>query len=134
MIAEEKYAYWAGLWIELYPISARVWALSWASMAFVDAACAGRAGEGLHFQNVVRGRDGAILSVGVCLRVPRLEARSRVSANYAAGFDDLVAFFRQLAVDWRGWDGERTYDAGSGGHGGAVVVWSVARGSRGSCV
>ena len=52
-------------------------------MACMDAACAGRAGEGLHFQNVVRGRDGAILSVEVCLRVPRLEARSRVSPNYA---------------------------------------------------
>ena len=62
----------------------------------------GRAGEGLHFQNVVRGRDGAILSVEVCLRVPRVEARSRVSPNYAVGFDDLIAFFRQLAAGWRG--------------------------------
>lgn len=101
----------AGLWIELYPIGARVRVLSWASMACMDAACAGRAGEGLHFQNVVRGRDGAILSVEVCLRVPRLEARSRVSPNYAVGFDDLIAFFRQLAADWRGWDGERTYES-----------------------
>ena len=80
-------------------------------MACVDAACAGRAGEGLHFQDVVRGRDGAIVSVEVCLRVPRLEARSRVDAHYAAGFDDLVAFFGQLAADWRGWDGERTYES-----------------------
>lgn len=56
-------------------------------------------------------RDGAILSVEVCLRVPRLEARSRVSPNYAVGFDDLIAFFRQLAADWRGWDGERTYES-----------------------
>jgi Family of unknown function (DUF6228) len=80
-------------------------------MASVDAACAGRAMEGLHFQNVVRGQDGAIWSVEVCLRVPRLEARSRVDAHYAAGFDDLVAFFRQLAADWRGWDGERVYES-----------------------
>ena len=101
----------AGLWIELYSLGARVRVLSWASMACVDAACAGRAGEGLHLQNVVRGRDGAILSVELCLRVPRLEARSQVSANYAVGFDDLVAFFRQLAADWRGWDGKRTYES-----------------------
>ena len=102
----------AGVWIELCPICARVWILNWASMASVDAACAGRAGEGLHFQDVVRGRDGEIWSIEVCLRVPRLEARSRdYSANYAVGFDDLVAFFRQLAADWRGWDGERTYES-----------------------
>jgi len=86
-------------------------------MACVDAACAGRAGEGLHFQNVVRapdvvrGPDVRFWSVEVCLRVPGLEASSRVSAHYASEFDDLVAFFRQLAADWRGWDGERTYES-----------------------
>ena len=83
----------------------------------MEEACVGRATEGLHFQNVVRapdvvrGPDVRFWSVEVCLRVPGLEASSRVSAHYASEFDDLVAFFRQLAADWRGWDGERTYES-----------------------
>ena len=86
-------------------------------MTSVEEACVGRATEGLHFQNVVRapdvvrGPDVRFWSVEVCLRVPGLEASSRVSAHYASEFDDLVAFFRQLAADWRGWDGERTYES-----------------------
>jgi hypothetical protein len=86
-------------------------------MVSVEEACVGRAQEGLHFQNVVRapdvvrGPDVRFWSVEVCLRVPGLEASSRVSAHYASEFDDLVAFFRQLAADWRGWGGERIYES-----------------------
>jgi hypothetical protein len=86
-------------------------------MVSVEEACVGRALEGLHFQNVVRrpdavrGPEARFWSVEVCLRVPGLEASSRVSAHYASEFDDLVTFFRQLATDWRGWDGERTYES-----------------------
>ena len=86
-------------------------------MVSVEEACVGRALEGMHFQNVVRRPDAVrgpevrFWSVEVCLRVPGLEASSRVSAHYASEFDDLVTFFRQLAADWRGWDGERTYES-----------------------
>ena len=45
------------------------------------------------------------------LRVPGLDAGLRVSAHYAIGFDDLVKFFRGLASDWRGWQGERSYES-----------------------
>ena len=86
-------------------------------MVSVEEACVGRALEGMHFQNVVRRPDAVrgpevrFWSADVCLRVPGLEASSRVSAHYASEFDDLVTFFRQLAADWRGWDGERTYES-----------------------
>ena len=45
------------------------------------------------------------------LRVPGLDASLRVSAHYATGFDELVAFLNGLASDWRGWRGERTYES-----------------------
>jgi hypothetical protein len=48
-------------------------------------------------------RWGEIRSVEACLRVPGLNACSRVWTGYASGFDDMVAIFRQLATDWRGW-------------------------------
>ena len=86
-------------------------------MVSVEEACVGRALEGMHFQNVVRRPDAVrgpevrFWSVEVCLRVPGLRASSRVSAHYASEFDDLVTFFRQLAADWRGWDGERVYES-----------------------
>lgn len=35
----------------------------------------------------------------------------RVSAHYATGFEDLVAFLNALASDWRGWEGERFYES-----------------------
>jgi Family of unknown function (DUF6228) len=47
----------------------------------------------------------------VRLRVPGLDASRRVWAHYATGFDELVAFFNGLAADWRGWQGERTYES-----------------------
>jgi hypothetical protein len=45
--------------------------------------------------------------VSADMQVPSL----RVPAHYATGFDDLVAFFRAFASDWRGWQGERTYES-----------------------
>jgi hypothetical protein len=60
---------------------------------------------------VQRGPEGEIWSVVVRLRVPGLDASRLVSAHYATGFDELVAFFNGLAADWRGWQGERTYES-----------------------
>ena len=45
------------------------------------------------------------------LPVPDLQASLRVSAHYATGFNDLAAFFRALASDWRGWQDARTYES-----------------------
>jgi hypothetical protein len=81
------------------------------SMWAVDAATVGRAGDGVRFEDIERGPDGEIWYAGVRLRVPGLGASLRVSAHYATGFDELVAFFRALASDWRGWPGERMYES-----------------------
>lgn len=45
------------------------------------------------------------------LRVDGLDALLRVSSDYPTGFNELVRFFRELADDWRGWPGERTYES-----------------------
>jgi hypothetical protein len=77
----------------------------------VDRACVGRADDGLHFGNVQRGPKGEIWYVEASLLTAGLEASLGVSSHYATGFDDLVAFFCQLASDWRGWRGERVYES-----------------------
>ena len=41
----------------------------------------------------------------------RPDASLRVSAHYATGFDELAGFFRELAADWCGWQGERAYES-----------------------
>jgi uncharacterized protein DUF6228 len=76
-------------------------------MGAVEVAAVGREADGLRFEQVQSGPDGEIWSVVVRLRVPGLDASRRVSAHYATGFDELVAFFNGLAADWRGWQGER---------------------------
>jgi hypothetical protein len=77
----------------------------------MEVAVVGREADGLRFDQVQRGSKGEILSVVVRLRVPGLDAGRRVWAHYAKGFSDLVAFFHGLAADWRGWQGERTYES-----------------------
>jgi hypothetical protein len=77
----------------------------------VDTSTVGREGDSLRFGDIERGPEGEIRSVTVRLQVPGLQASLRVSAHYATGFDDLVAFFRAVASDWRGWRGERTYES-----------------------
>jgi Family of unknown function (DUF6228) len=49
--------------------------------------------------------------VTVRLRTPGLDAAVRICARYATGFDELVAFFGELADGWRGLQGERTYES-----------------------
>jgi Family of unknown function (DUF6228) len=77
----------------------------------MEVAAVGREADGLRFELVERGSKGEILSVVVRLRVPGLDASRRVWAHYATGFDELAAFFNGLAADWRGWQGERTYES-----------------------
>ena len=76
----------------------------------LDAAV-GREAGGLRFEQVQRGPEGEIWSVVARLRVPGLDASRRVWSDYADSFDELVAFFIGLAADWRGWQGERTYES-----------------------
>jgi hypothetical protein len=77
----------------------------------VDSVTVGRENAGLWLQDVERGPSGEIWYVRACLRVDGLDAPLRVSSHYATAFDELVAFFQGLAVDWRGWPGERTYES-----------------------
>jgi hypothetical protein len=77
----------------------------------VEVATIGREADGLQFEQVQRGSKGEIWSVVVRLRVPGLDASHRVWTDYANSLDDLVAFFNGLAADWRGWQGERTYES-----------------------
>jgi hypothetical protein len=77
----------------------------------MELATVGREADGLQFEQVQRGSKGEIWSVVARLRVPGLDASRRVCAHYATSFDELVAFFNRLAADWRGWQGERTYES-----------------------
>jgi Family of unknown function (DUF6228) len=77
----------------------------------VEVAAVGREADGLQFEAVQRGQKGGIWDVVVRLRVPGLDASLPVSAHYATGFDELVAFLNELASDWHGWQGERTYES-----------------------
>jgi Family of unknown function (DUF6228) len=80
-------------------------------MCAVDVAMVGREADGLLFSDAERGPDGEIWYVWARLRVAGLDAALRVSAHYATGFDELAGFFRELAADWRGWQGERAYES-----------------------
>jgi hypothetical protein len=80
-------------------------------MSGVDTVTVGRSGGSLQFGDVERGPKGEIWYLTVRLRVPGLDAALRVSAHYASGFDELVAFFRELAGGWRGWQGVRSYES-----------------------
>jgi len=77
----------------------------------VEMATVGREADGLRFEQLQRGPDGEIWSVVVRLRVPGLDASRLVWSDYANSFDELVAFFNGLASDWRGWQGQRTYES-----------------------
>jgi hypothetical protein len=77
----------------------------------VDVAMVGREADGLRFADVERGPDGEIEYAWARLRVRGLDPSMRVSAQYQTGFDELVGFFRGLASDWRGWQGEREYES-----------------------
>ena len=80
-------------------------------MRTVEVAAVGREADGLRFEQVQRGPHGEIRSVVMRLHMPGLDASLRVSAHYATGFDELVGFLNEMASDWRGWQGERTYES-----------------------
>jgi len=92
-------------------ISGRVRAPWCASMCAMGVAMVGREADGLRFSDVERGPDGAIEFAWARLRVRGLDASLRISAHYATGFDELAGFFRGLAANWRGWQGEGVYES-----------------------
>lgn len=55
--------------------------------------------------------DVVVDTVIAHLRSGALSASKQVVHSYATGFADLVAFFESLSHDWRGWEGERRWDA-----------------------
>lgn len=77
----------------------------------MEAAAVGREASCLRFEQLQRDPHGEIRSVLVRLRMPGLNASLRVSAHYATAFDELARFLTELAADWRGWRGERTYES-----------------------
>jgi hypothetical protein len=68
----------------------------------------GSSKEGICF--AVCERDGhGVTDLLVSVRDDGLEAETVVVSHYASGFEDLVAFVEAMAVNWRGWQGERRY-------------------------
>jgi hypothetical protein len=59
--------------------------------------------------NPVRSADGELMSVEASIEYDDLSACVTVWAHYAKGFDDLIEFFDELANNWRGWVGEKSY-------------------------
>lgn len=77
----------------------------------VDSACIGLENDGLTLFDVRRS-DGEIWWCSARLRVPGLVAeKTHVAGHYAVTFNDLIDFFKALSADWRGWQGERSYDS-----------------------
>jgi hypothetical protein len=58
-----------------------------------------------------RGEDGELWWVTAGIEVEGLRAATQVEPHYASGFDDLVALLDELADNWRGWDGVKSYDS-----------------------
>jgi hypothetical protein len=76
----------------------------------VAEACVGRPGDALRLYELTC-ENGEAVSVMAALVAPGLLAEHRVWSSYSSGFADLMEFFRSLARDWRGWHGERTFQA-----------------------
>lgn len=76
----------------------------------VVEACVGRPGDALRLYELTS-ENGQAVSVMAALVAPGLSAERRVWSSYSSGFADLTEFFRTLARDWRGWQGERTFRA-----------------------
>jgi hypothetical protein len=77
----------------------------------VDEVLVGAEQDGLRFAQLQDSADGTVRSVEVSVRTPGLAAGLQVQSHYATGFDDLVAFFQELAASWRGWPGEKAYES-----------------------
>lgn len=67
--------------------------------------------ERVIFTEVQHGTNGVPFSMLVAVELGGLTAGREVASHYVSGFDDLVLFFVDLAENWRGWDGERTYES-----------------------
>jgi hypothetical protein len=76
----------------------------------VTEAFVGRPGDALRLYELTC-EDGEAVSVMAALVAPGLLAEHPVWSSYSCGFADLTEFFRSLARDWRGWQGERTFRA-----------------------
>jgi hypothetical protein len=99
----------------------------------MDEAWIGRPAAGLRFRPVDVEPDGSVASVEALLRTDGLEARRVVVHHYSKGFADLAGFFTEMERDWRGWEGERTFESLEGdlllsaAHDGHVVLGVALR-------
>jgi hypothetical protein len=55
--------------------------------------------------------DGELFRLTAAVQVEDAAATSRIAANYALGFDDLVEFLSDLADSWKGWEGEKSWSS-----------------------
>jgi hypothetical protein len=71
----------------------------------------GRSPERLILTDVQRGPDGVAFSMVVGVELGSLTTGREVVAHSRSGFADLPVFFADLAENWRGWSGTRTYES-----------------------
>jgi hypothetical protein len=65
----------------------------------------------LIFEDVKRSRDGEPESMLVSVELKDLKGSREVVALYGKGFDDLSEFFENLAAQWSGWQGIKSYES-----------------------
>jgi hypothetical protein len=65
----------------------------------------------LVLSNPERMEDGELFRPTAAVQVEDAAATSRIAANYALGFDDLVEFLSDLADSWKGWEGEKSWNS-----------------------
>jgi hypothetical protein len=58
-----------------------------------------------------RGESGDLWWITATIDTEGLHASTRVEAHYANAFDELAAFLDDLADNWRGWEGPKSYDS-----------------------
>lgn len=69
----------------------------------------------VHAGTSTRSRRGELWSVHARLVLPHLTAETQVHLSDSASELSLVGYFADLATDWRGWSGARTWATYEGG-------------------
>jgi hypothetical protein len=78
----------------------------------VDVVLGRNVSEGLFtLSDAERGRDGELWSVTATLELEDLRASTKVLRHYATCMDELIAYFDDIAANWRGWNGAKTYES-----------------------
>jgi len=95
----------------LLPMSARWIAERRGRLSRHEPVIIGTPSSGLSVHALKRGPRGVAEEALVRLSQPGLHAERWVWASDGDGFDRLTDFFAGMNDDWRGWTGERTWEA-----------------------